>query len=143
MKNLMGVMEGGSIPALSNLEEALKSEQKVLILSTFLAELLVIKLEYVDIVVSSNFGLLNSLLCCNRFFLHNSRGGHKLVPTPQLLQKKCSYIFPFSSNMPSRLWIPLVRGLANTSVRSNTHFYCMRWRNLFYYAFVFFDWTCP
>ncbi|GFY93393.1 chloroplast signal recognition particle 54 kDa subunit [Actinidia rufa] len=28
MKNLMGVMEGGSIPALSNLEEALKSEQK-------------------------------------------------------------------------------------------------------------------
>lgn len=29
MKNLMGVMEGGSIPALSNLEEALKSEQKV------------------------------------------------------------------------------------------------------------------
>lgn len=29
MKNLMGVMEGGSIPALSNLEEALKTEQKV------------------------------------------------------------------------------------------------------------------
>lgn len=29
MKNLMGVMEGGSIPALSNLEDALKSEQKV------------------------------------------------------------------------------------------------------------------
>ncbi|CAL5419694.1 unnamed protein product [Camellia sinensis] len=28
MKNLMGVMEGGSIPALSNLEEALKSEEK-------------------------------------------------------------------------------------------------------------------
>ncbi|KAK9156771.1 hypothetical protein Scep_003345 [Stephania cephalantha] len=28
MKNLMGVMEGGSIPALNNLEEALKSEQK-------------------------------------------------------------------------------------------------------------------
>ncbi|CAA7397038.1 unnamed protein product [Spirodela intermedia] len=28
MKNLMGAMEGGSIPALSNLEEALKSEQK-------------------------------------------------------------------------------------------------------------------
>ncbi|KAF5750523.1 Chloroplast signal recognition particle 54 kDa subunit [Tripterygium wilfordii] len=28
MKNLMGVMEGGSIPALSNLEDALKSEQK-------------------------------------------------------------------------------------------------------------------
>ncbi|XP_010245292.1 PREDICTED: signal recognition particle 54 kDa protein, chloroplastic [Nelumbo nucifera] len=28
MKNLMGVMEGGSIPALSNLEEALKAEQK-------------------------------------------------------------------------------------------------------------------
>lgn len=28
MKNLMGVMEGGSIPALSNLEEAIKSEQK-------------------------------------------------------------------------------------------------------------------
>lgn len=28
MKNLMGVMEGGSIPALSNLEEALKSEQQ-------------------------------------------------------------------------------------------------------------------
>ncbi|XP_062160219.1 signal recognition particle subunit SRP54, chloroplastic [Alnus glutinosa] len=28
MKNLMGVMEGGSIPALSNLEEALKTEQK-------------------------------------------------------------------------------------------------------------------
>ena len=29
MKNLMGVMEGGSIPALSNLEEAMKNEQKV------------------------------------------------------------------------------------------------------------------
>lgn len=29
MKNLMGVMEGGSVPALSNLEEALKAEQKV------------------------------------------------------------------------------------------------------------------
>ncbi|KAA0025252.1 hypothetical protein IC582_018771 [Cucumis melo] len=28
MKNLMGVMEGGSIPALNNLEEALKAEQK-------------------------------------------------------------------------------------------------------------------
>ncbi|XP_050228132.1 signal recognition particle subunit SRP54, chloroplastic [Mercurialis annua] len=28
MKNLMGVMEGGSIPALSNLEDALKAEQK-------------------------------------------------------------------------------------------------------------------
>ncbi|XP_077235747.1 chloroplast signal recognition particle 54 kDa subunit [Tasmannia lanceolata] len=28
MKNLMGAMEGGSIPALSNLEEALKAEQK-------------------------------------------------------------------------------------------------------------------
>ncbi|XAR69755.1 Signal-recognition-particle GTPase [Bertholletia excelsa] len=28
MKNLMGVMEGGSIPAMSNLEEAFKSEQK-------------------------------------------------------------------------------------------------------------------
>ena len=29
MKNLMGVMQSGSVPALSNLEEALKSEQKV------------------------------------------------------------------------------------------------------------------
>ncbi|KAL5976347.1 hypothetical protein ACLOJK_020678 [Asimina triloba] len=29
MKNLLGVMEGGSIPALSNLEESLKAEQKV------------------------------------------------------------------------------------------------------------------
>jgi signal recognition particle subunit SRP54 len=29
MKNLMGVMEGGSIPSLSNLEDALKTEQKV------------------------------------------------------------------------------------------------------------------
>lgn len=28
MKNLMGVMEGGSIPALSNLEESLKAEEK-------------------------------------------------------------------------------------------------------------------
>ncbi|KAK1310235.1 hypothetical protein QJS10_CPA08g01464 [Acorus calamus] len=28
MKNLLGVMEGGSIPALNNLEEALKAEQK-------------------------------------------------------------------------------------------------------------------
>nr|DAD48486.1 TPA_asm: hypothetical protein HUJ06_018423 [Nelumbo nucifera] len=28
MKNLMGVLEGGSIPALSNIEEALKAEQK-------------------------------------------------------------------------------------------------------------------
>ncbi|KAF7841497.1 signal recognition particle 54 kDa protein, chloroplastic [Senna tora] len=31
MKNLMGVMEGGSIPTLSNLEEALKTEQKDLL----------------------------------------------------------------------------------------------------------------
>ena len=29
MKNLMGVMQGGSIPTLSNLEEALKTEEKV------------------------------------------------------------------------------------------------------------------
>lgn len=29
MKSLMGAMEGGSIPALSNLEESLKSEQQV------------------------------------------------------------------------------------------------------------------
>lgn len=29
MKNLMGIMEGGSIPTMSNLEEALKSEEKV------------------------------------------------------------------------------------------------------------------
>lgn len=29
MKNLMGLMEGGSIPALNNLEESLKAEQKV------------------------------------------------------------------------------------------------------------------
>lgn len=29
MKNLMGVMEGGSIPALSGLEDALKEQQKV------------------------------------------------------------------------------------------------------------------
>lgn len=29
MKNLMGVMEGGSIPALSELEDAMKAEQKV------------------------------------------------------------------------------------------------------------------
>lgn len=29
MKNLLGVMEGGSIPALSNLEESLQEEQKV------------------------------------------------------------------------------------------------------------------
>lgn len=35
MKNLMGVMEGGSIPALSNLEEAMKAEQKVMILHIF------------------------------------------------------------------------------------------------------------
>lgn len=32
MKNLMGAMEGGSVPALSNLEEAMKSEQKVFFL---------------------------------------------------------------------------------------------------------------
>lgn len=36
MKNLMGVMEGGSIPALSNLEEAMKAEQKVLIYLSYL-----------------------------------------------------------------------------------------------------------
>lgn len=29
MKKLMGSMDGGSIPALSNLEEALKDEQQV------------------------------------------------------------------------------------------------------------------
>lgn len=33
MKNLMGVMQGGSIPTLSNLEEALKTEEKVISLS--------------------------------------------------------------------------------------------------------------
>jgi signal recognition particle subunit SRP54 len=32
MKNLMGAMDGGSIPSLSNLEDALKTEQKVLYL---------------------------------------------------------------------------------------------------------------
>lgn len=30
MKNLMGVMESGSLPTLSNLEEALKAEEKVI-----------------------------------------------------------------------------------------------------------------
>lgn len=30
MKNLMGVMEGGSLPTMSNLEEAMKAEQQVL-----------------------------------------------------------------------------------------------------------------
>lgn len=29
MKNLMGAMEGGSIPALNNIEESLKVDQKV------------------------------------------------------------------------------------------------------------------
>lgn len=29
MKNLMGVMEGGSLPSLSNLQEAMKVEEKV------------------------------------------------------------------------------------------------------------------
>lgn len=42
MKNLMGVMEGGSMPTLSNLEDALKSEQKVQVLwfcfATFLID---------------------------------------------------------------------------------------------------------
>ncbi|KAG6506344.1 hypothetical protein ZIOFF_031667 [Zingiber officinale] len=33
MKNLLGVMQGGSIPALSNLEESLKAEQKVSIVA--------------------------------------------------------------------------------------------------------------
>lgn len=51
MKNLMGVMQGGSIPALSNLEEALKTEQKVLIFLHFWLKLLVTYylLEHVDI----------------------------------------------------------------------------------------------
>ncbi|KAG6502954.1 hypothetical protein ZIOFF_035243 [Zingiber officinale] len=35
MKNLLGVMQGGSIPALSNLEESLKAEQKVPIVVGF------------------------------------------------------------------------------------------------------------
>lgn len=39
MKNLMGVMEGGSVPALSNLQEALKSEQKVPLFFSFLLHL--------------------------------------------------------------------------------------------------------
>lgn len=30
MKNLMGMMEGGSIPALSDLQESLKQEEKVI-----------------------------------------------------------------------------------------------------------------
>lgn len=30
MKNLMGIMEGGSLPTMSNLEEAMKAEQKVI-----------------------------------------------------------------------------------------------------------------
>lgn len=33
MKNLMGVMEGGSLPTMSNLEEAMKAEQQVLSVS--------------------------------------------------------------------------------------------------------------
>lgn len=35
MKNLMGVMEGGSMPTLSNLEEALKTEEKVIPFSSY------------------------------------------------------------------------------------------------------------
>jgi len=37
MKNLMGVMEGGSMPTLSNLEEALKTEEKVILFSTYMS----------------------------------------------------------------------------------------------------------
>ncbi|RZC21528.1 Signal recognition particle 54 kDa protein, chloroplastic isoform B [Glycine soja] len=36
MKNLMGVMESGSLPTLSNLEEALKAEEKVISFSTYM-----------------------------------------------------------------------------------------------------------
>lgn len=44
MKNLLGVMEGGSIPALSNLEEALKEEQKVNSLTVICAHRITISL---------------------------------------------------------------------------------------------------
>jgi len=36
MKNLMGVMESGSLPTLSNLEEALKAEEKVISFSIYM-----------------------------------------------------------------------------------------------------------
>jgi len=33
----MGVMEGGSMPTLSNLEEALKTAEKVILFSTYMS----------------------------------------------------------------------------------------------------------
>jgi len=36
MKNLMGVMQSGSLPTLSNLEEALKAEEKVISFSIYM-----------------------------------------------------------------------------------------------------------
>jgi signal recognition particle subunit SRP54 len=35
MKKLMGVMEGGSLPTLSNLEEALKTDEQVILFSIY------------------------------------------------------------------------------------------------------------
>jgi len=36
MKNLMGVMQSGSLPTLSNLEEALKADEKVISFSIYM-----------------------------------------------------------------------------------------------------------
>lgn len=47
MKNLMGVMESGSLPTLSNLEEALKAEEKVISFSIYM-QLTVFKLLYLN-----------------------------------------------------------------------------------------------
>lgn len=49
MKNLLGVMEGGSIPALSNLEEALKEEQKVNSLTVICAHRIIITLAWTPV----------------------------------------------------------------------------------------------
>lgn len=69
MKNLMGVMEGGSIPALSNLEDALKAEQKVV---DYVCSLNGIKHVYFSIFVSCfclgtlkcKIRILKSVLMC-------------------------------------------------------------------------------
>lgn len=60
MKNLMGVMEGGSLPTMSNLEEAMKAEQQVL--SVILLYSWFTELRQVLNEINYNFGIFVSLM---------------------------------------------------------------------------------
>ena len=66
MKNLMGIMEGGSIPTLSNLEDAMKAEEKVPCL-----QLCICTLTHCHITINSFliYGILTGLIMPIQWFL--------------------------------------------------------------------------